>query len=195
MSGGRLLAIGYGAIVKQTFATLADNIAAPLELLILYCKPGAEARAREIVAERPSLARELLITSDIVQAIAGKPAFAFEAAGHDALRTAGPKLLENGIDLLVSSVGALAHEMLRKQLDEAAARGGSCCDFIPGAIGGLDILAAAKLAGIESVTYTGRKPPKAWKGTRAETLVDLATISSEYIFFDGDAGTAARDCR
>jgi aspartate dehydrogenase len=193
MSGGRILAIGYGAIVRQTFATLARDIAAPLELLIILCKPGAEKRARDAIGNFQGLATEMLVTSDIDKAIGAKPAFAVEAAGHEALRAFGPKLLEHGIDLLVSSVGALAHEELRNALDTAAMRGGASYAAIPGAIGGLDILAAAKLAGIESLTYTGRKPPGAWKGTRAEKLVDLDRISSETIFFEGDAGTAARD--
>jgi aspartate dehydrogenase len=193
MSGGRILAIGYGAIVRQTFATLAKDIAAPLELLIVVCKPGAETRARDAIGKLPGLAAELLVTSDIDKAIATKPTFAVEAAGHEALRSFGPRLLEQGIGLLVSSVGALAHEDLRNALDAGALRGGATYATIPGAIGGLDILAAAKLAGIESLTYTGRKPPGAWKGTRAEKLVDLDRLSSQTIFFEGDAGTAARD--
>jgi aspartate dehydrogenase len=193
MSGGRILAIGYGAIVKQTFATLARDITTPFEVLIIVCKPGAERRAHDAIDNLPGLAAEVLVTSDIDKAIAASPAFAVEAAGHEALRTFGPKLLENGVDLLVSSVGALAHNDLRNALDAGAARGRASYAAIPGAIGGLDILAAAKLAGIESLTYTGRKPPAAWKGTRAEKLVDLDRISLETIFFEGDAGTAARD--
>ncbi len=84
----------------------------------------------------PGLAADLLVTSEINTAIAAKPAFAVEAAGHEALRTFGPKLLEQGIDLLVSSVGALAHEELRTALDAAAMCGTSSYAAIPGAIAG-----------------------------------------------------------
>lgn len=193
MQAARILAIGQGAIVKQTCETLARTLKEPLELFAIYCKAGSEDRARAMLTAIPRLARETLATSDIAQAIVVRPSLAVEAAGHEALRTIAPPLLEAGIDVIVSSVGALADAQLRARLDAAATKGKARYDYIPGAIGGLDILEAAKLAGIETVTYTGRKAPSAWKGTRAETLLDLDALDVETAFFEGDAGTAARD--
>jgi aspartate dehydrogenase len=60
-----------------------------------------------------------------------------------------------------------------------------------GAIGGLDVLGAARMAGLERVDYTGRKAPKAWRGTRAERLVDLDGVTEAGVFFEGDARTTA----
>ena len=66
--------------------------------------------------------------------------------------------------------------------------------FLPsGAVGGVDILAAARLSGIEDVVYTSRKPPRAWCGTPAERLLDLDALMGEAMFFEGTARAAARD--
>ena len=53
-------------------------------------------------------------------------------------------------------------------------------------------LAAARMAGIDSVTYTGRKPPAAWAGSPAEKAVDLEGLQAETVFFEGSARQAAQ---
>ena len=190
----RLAVVGYGTIVKLALTTLARELHSPLELLVIHAKPEGEARARELAASfEPSLAKQICVSCSHDALLAHRPSLAVEAAGHDALHVLGPMLLADGIDLLVTSVGALADANLREALDAATRKGGARYDTISGAIGGLDILAAAKLAGLHSVTYTGRKPPRAWKGTRAERLVDLDALATEHVFFEGDAGNAARD--
>ena len=56
----------------------------------------------------------------------------------------------------------------------AAARANGKRLILPSAgIGALDILSSAAVGGLDRVTVTVRKDPSAWKGTVAETLVDL----------------------
>ena len=62
-----------------------------------------------------------------------------------------------------------------------------------GAIGGLDILAAARLSGLREVVYVSRKPPNAWRGTPAENLINLDGAFEPRVFFEGDAARAARE--
>ena len=64
--------------------------------------------------------------------------------------------------------------------------------IVSGAIGGLDILRAAMLAGLDRVVYTGRKPPRAWLATPAERSLDLAALSQAAPFFEGTAAQAIR---
>lgn len=189
----RLAVIGYGTIVKLALRTLAREMTEAMDVIAILARPGGEERARAMLEEcAPRLAHQSLVTSDLAAIIATRPTLAVEAAGHAALIANGAQVLAAGVDLLISSVGALADDDLRQDLDEAAKRSGARLEMAPGAIGGLDMLAAAKLAGLERVIYTGRKPPAAWRGTRAQEYLDLDRLTSEALIFEGSAGEAAR---
>lgn len=114
-----------------------------------------------------------------------------ECAGRQALRQYGPRALSAGCDLLVASIGALADPELEQQLGDAAASSGARVLVPSGALGGLDLLAAARISGVDAVTYTGRKPPLAWRDTRAEALTNLDTVTADAPFFSGSARVAA----
>lgn len=114
-----------------------------------------------------------------------------ECAGHSALKSIGPAVLSSGTDLLIASVGALADASVEKLLTLAVKNSGAKLRIPSGALGGLDVLGAAKLAGIDSVVYSSRKHPSAWKGTPAEKILDLNTVKEAVTFFTGDARSAA----
>ena len=62
-----------------------------------------------------------------------------------------------------------------------------------GAVGSLDILEAAKESGISKVEYIGRKPPKAWKGSRAEKIINLNYLQKKSeVHFTGNAREASK---
>jgi len=186
--------IGYGTIAKQALTALAHELAQPLEAVVCLARPDGAARARDLLeslGER--LAGERLVVGSVGELLGHRPDFVAEAAGHKALQDHGAQILSAGKDLLVTSAGALADDVLRTGLDAAALQSGASYRICPGAVGGLDILAAAKLAGLHEVLYTSRKPPKAWAGTPAERLVDLAALTSEHVFYEGSADAAARD--
>ena len=60
-----------------------------------------------------------------------------------------------------------------------------------GAIGALDALSAAKVGGLDEVTYTGIKPPVGWRGSPAEDTLDLDNLATTTTHFDGTARDAA----
>ncbi|NDH60209.1 MAG: DUF108 domain-containing protein [Alphaproteobacteria bacterium] len=75
----------------------------------------------------------------------------------------------------------------------AAARANGKRLILPSAgIGALDILSSAAVGGLDSVTVTVRKDPSAWKGTIAETLVDLDALTAPHTVFDGPVREGAR---
>lgn len=115
-----------------------------------------------------------------------------DCAGHTALKSYGPDILRCGIDLTTVSIGALADPTLVESLDQAALEGGSRLHLASGAIGALDCLRAARIGNLQSVTYIGRKPPLSWKGSPAETRLDLDNLTTgAATHFDGSARDAA----
>src|SRR5581483_2261860 len=99
--------------------------------------------------------------------------------------------LRHGIDCVVISIGALADPALLARLQSAAREGNARILLPAGAIGGVDAIAAMRLAGLTSVRYRSVKPPAAWRGSPAEQVADLATLKQRTVLYRGSAGEAA----
>ena len=144
---------------------------------------------------RGEAAREKRRGIEIVEAvdhlIARKPAIIAEVASQAAVAEHAGAVLASGIDCLVISVGALADAALLAKLKSAAREGKSRILLPPGAIGGIDALAAMRLSGLTSVRYRSRKTPLAWRGSVAERVADLGTLAKPTLLYKGTAGEAA----
>ncbi|MCP1576846.1 aspartate dehydrogenase [Herbaspirillum rubrisubalbicans] len=121
-----------------------------------------------------------------------RPDLLIECAGHQAIGEHIIPALQRGIACMVVSIGALSEPGLVEQLEAAARTGHTQVQLLSGAIGAIDALAAAKVGGLDSVVYTGRKPPQAWKETPAESVVDLDGLTQAAMIFEGSAREAAR---
>jgi aspartate dehydrogenase len=181
----RLGVIGAGGMAATVLSALAANLPAPLDHLSLLTRGGSVSLATGDVA------RATAIRTDLAAFLADDPDLVVECAGHAAVRAYGPAVLRSGCDLIIISIGALADDALRADLERAAQTGGARVILPPGAVGGIDALAAARLSGLLGVVYTGRKPPEAWRGTQAERLLDLDALTAPAIFFEGSARDAA----
>jgi aspartate dehydrogenase len=185
--------VGFGNIGRALVDVLAGAVEGPLDRLTLLVRPRQTAEAvAESARVRGRLAGEIDCVADVGALVAARPDLLVECAGHGAVREAALPALAGGIETVVASVGALADAALHGALVEAARTGGARLVLPAGAIGGIDLLRAVGTAGIEAVTYVGRKPPAAWRGTPAEGVLDLGSVAAPTTFFAGDARAAAK---
>ncbi len=178
-----VLLIGCGAIGLEVTKRLADDPEVRIEQILV--RPGKEETANEEISDS---VRVISAIDDLNPL----PDFVLECASHEAVAEFGPYFLEQGIDFGVISIGALSNPDLLKQLEAASRKGDAQLFIVPGAIGGMDALAAAGAENLKEVTYTSRKPPLSWSGTPADDEFDLAGIKKATVIYRGSARQAAK---
>ena len=85
-----------------------------------------------------------------------------EAASPQAVREYAMRIVSSGKDMLIMSVGGLADPNFREELFQVAKKKGAKIYLPSGAIGGLDIIRSARVAGIEEVRIRSTKNPRAF---------------------------------
>ena len=178
-----VLLIGGGAIgqvvLRETLGDLRLRITHVLDV------PQVRERLQQTVGP------DVQVISSLDE-LAALPDVVIECAGHPAVKSHVPALLREGVDVLLISVGSLAEPGLAQMLEEAALEGGAQLTLASGAIAGIDAIASARVAGLDEVIYTGRKPPIGWFDTPAEKVCDLRKLTEATVIFEGSAGEAAR---
>lgn len=150
----RVAVLGFGAIGRTVASALSQGAV-------------KNARLTGIVTRRPQTVDveafqvfsldEALECSDLV----------VECASVGAVQSEGLRIINAGVDLLVSSVGALVDDTFRARLrpddmTDHMARGLGRCLVTSGAMGGLDVLgAAARDGGLSEASLTTTKAPVA----------------------------------
>ncbi len=177
-----LAIIGCGAIGQAVVGYLANHESITIGAAIV--EPGGEARARDVFGADVDITHsieDVNIEIDLV----------VDCAGHAALKEHGEAILSRGIELVSVSSGALADSALYDALAVAARQGGAQLRIVSGAIGALDALSAARAGALTQVTYRGRKPPQGWRGSAAESKLDLEELTEAAVHFSGNARDAA----
>jgi aspartate dehydrogenase len=189
--------IGYGAIGRS----IMQHLGHPDKLRISHVVVR-----KDQVAPTQTLLNALPHNCIAVSAVPAVATLVLECAGHSALLEHVVPALERGVECAVLSVGALSTQGMPERLALAATHGGSQVHLLSGAVGGIDALSSAKLAGLSCVTYTARKPPQAWglsddelskkpietnaSGTHIRVLLD-ATARQAALQFPKNANVAA----
>ncbi|MGA5566460.1 aspartate dehydrogenase domain-containing protein [Streptomyces platensis] len=143
MTARKVGLIGWGAIGRVVGTALVRQQVPGAELLCLVDnRPLGEAAPAPQVSLEEALERCDLIV---------------EAAGQGVVRAWGERVLASGTDLLIASTGALTDEELSQRLRTT---GPGRVYFTGGAVGGLDLLQAARSLGpLDHVLLTTTKLP------------------------------------
>ncbi len=107
-----------------------------------------------------------------------------EAASVKAVRDHAERIVASGRSLIVLSVGGLIDPNFRGKLVDASKASGSKIIVPSGAIGGLDLLKAGRVAGIDEVILTTTKNPK--------SLPEGDSITQRTVVFEGNVEEAVR---
>ncbi len=158
--------IGCGAIGTVLAEAIERKLVVCDELVIF----DFDATKAEKLKDR--LKFPVKIMPNVDELLATKPSIVVEAASQQAVRDYYNKILAANIDFIIMSTGALL------DLNTNTPK----LHFPSGAIGGLDAISPAALAGINEVTLTTRKPPKALGKTNTQ----------EETVYEGYAEEAAR---
>jgi aspartate dehydrogenase len=162
----RVAIIGCGAIGQIITAAFERRILTCDELILYDFELE---RAEKLKSQLHFPTRVVLNLDGILKLT---PKVIVEAASQQAAREYVPRIIAKNIDVIVMSTGALLG--LNVQSNKV---------HVPsGAIGGLDAIGSAALAGIDEVTLTTRKNPHAF---------DMRNLA-ETIVYEGDAEEAAR---
>ncbi len=177
--------IGCGAIGVGVMELLKSDPEVVFDVVIV---PEAHMDSARISIA--ALASEARVVSKLDAA--QRPDLLIECAGHRAIEEHIIPALLRGIPCMVVSIGALSEPGLVERLEAAAREGKTQVQLLSGAIGAIDALSAARVGGLDSVVYTGRKPPNAWKDTPADGLFALDALTEATLIFEGTAREAAR---
>ena len=172
--------IGYGSMARKVHTMLPKSVA--LTTIVASAKSADKIRAE--------LGDEVeVITS--VNELSAIPDLAVEMSGQDGLREHAIAVLAKGIPLGIVSVGAFTDDEFARVLHDTAKTNHTKIHILAGAIAGIDGINAASLAGLDEVTYQGRKKPASWRGSYADKLIDYNSLEQATVFFTGSAREAA----
>jgi len=168
--------IGCGAIATL-IAEAVERQLVVCDELVLYDQDEKKAEALKV-----SLSFPVTVVAGIEEMLRLKPKVIVEAASQQAAREYVGLIVAEGIDLIVMSTGALLG--LNVQSSKV---------HVPsGAIGGLDALSSAALAGIDEVVLTSRKNPRALELNNKEaTLVYEGTAEEAARLYPREMNVAA----
>jgi len=171
--------IGYGAIGKVLAESIVAGKAGNSQLVAVL-------RQSDVVNDA-----DYLVINDEDQFFSQSFDLVIEAAGHEAVLQFAERTFKLPADFLITSIGALTDEALQTTLIRSAQENDVRFLLGSGALPGIDWMSSVSETESTTVTISQEKPLASWRGTPAESLIDLKNVSSAQCFFEGSAREAA----
>lgn len=120
--------------------------------------------------------------NDLDELIREIPDYIIEAASPNAVKDSATRILQNGINLIVLSIGAFADEIFYKTVKETAKENNCRVHLASGAVGGFDVLSSAILMEDSSVEIVTEKSPNSLNGAPFLKGRELSQENVEEVF-------------
>lgn len=174
----RVVLVGWGAIGRTTAAHIERDHIAIVGVGVRRDDPS-----------RPPIPAGAELLTDPGHLVELRPDIVVEAAAREAVVPWGMAAFESGADFVVSSVSAFVDPDALGSL--RAATNGARLHVSPGALAGVDGLAAASVLGLDEVRHRIVKPPRAWTGTPADGDHDLERLEGPTVLLRATASEVA----
>jgi aspartate dehydrogenase len=168
--------VGFGALGAQIARGIVSGTAGDYRLgavLVRSRSSSADAAMRQAGAR---------CCTDLTELIETRPDYVIEAASADALRQIAVPCLRAGAHLVVLSTGAFADAEFFDAVISAARQYDRRIHVASGAIGGLDLVQSAMVAGETAARITTEKPPAALKGAPGLAQREPSTTEPHDVF-------------
>ena len=161
--------------------------------MIRYGIVGYGRIGQRLAARLPGAVAILSASSrtDLAAFLQKRPQVVVECASRQALAEIGPAILAAGCDLVPLSLTALADPEVEQRLRLAAEAGPGRIEIPPGAMGTLDLLAAAREDGLARVVYRQLKSPAMWS-LIAGAPASLESITERTVILRGSVRALAQ---
>lgn len=179
----RIALVGWGAIGQRLATLLRERERHDIVIVAVA--------VRDTESDRKDIPRSASVIASPDQLEGIECDLVVEAAGRDSVEPWAEFALSRGLDFVISSTSALCADAVRDRLIGLARENRCQIIVTPGAVGGIDALAAAAVLHLDDVEHLIIKPPAAWIGTPAEAQIDLGNIDQATKFFSGSARQAA----
>lgn len=143
---------------------------------------GCTSRSREsaeLLAENAGC----MACNNLEELLALSPDYVVEAASPAVMKDIAEKVLRNGSNLIVLSIGAFADADFYEQTKQTARETGTRVHLASGAIGGFDVLRTVALMSSIQSRITTERGPASLKGTPFSTESLLAETEKSQVFF------------
>jgi aspartate dehydrogenase len=176
----RIVLLGFGALNRRVTELLRSR-ASPTVIVGTITRGGVSGNVA------PSSEHPVIRNKE--QLLAAAPDIVVEAASREAVGEWGDSAMEAARCFVVSSASAFNDDALLESLRSRAKLSGSRLVLSPGALGGIDALAAASRLPLKQVRHRIIKPPSGWGRT---TELQRSARAPPEILFRGPAREAAR---
>jgi len=180
--------LGCGFIGRTIAKAIAEGKVEGTLRIVYDRHPESIKKVQGFFKKKPRAAK------NISELIASDAELIIEAGSIEAAEKIGIEAVKAGKDILIMSVGALLNREFRKEL-AAEARKSSASIYIPsGAIGSLDALQAASVAGLDEIALQTIKNPKALIDAPyvKKNKIPLDKLKKKKTIFEGNAREAIK---